>query len=110
MGRMAENISAFYLRAKLFSIIEKNFRTPVGEIDIIACRADLLIFTEVKMRSSKQGMAGAMEMVNRERIIGAAKYYLARNPQMADKTLRFDVIFLAPFALPLHLRGVFEAG
>ncbi len=108
-GRVAENIAAIYLRAQLFSILIKNFKTPVGEIDIIARRADLLVFVEVKMRSSKHGMAEALEAVNQRRIIRAAKYYLARNPQMADKNLRFDVIFLKPRAFPVHLRGAFEA-
>jgi len=108
-GRMAEYIATLYLRMKFFSILKKNFKTPVGEIDIIAKRADLLIFVEVKMRSSKHGMAEALEAVNQRRIIRAAKYFLARNPQMADKNLRFDVIFLKPLAFPVHLRGAFEA-
>jgi len=108
-GRLAEFIATLYLRAMFFSILKKNFKTPIGEIDIIAKRADLLIFAEVKMRNSKQGMAEALEAVNQRRIIRAAKYYLARNPQMADKNLRFDVIFLAPFAFPVHFKGAFEA-
>ncbi|VAW22830.1 Endonuclease [hydrothermal vent metagenome] len=102
-------MATLYLRAKFFSIVKKNFKTPVGEIDIIAKRADLLIFVEVKMRSSKHGMAEALEAVNQRRIIRAAKYFLARNPQMADKNLRFDVIFLKPLTFPVHLRGAFEA-
>ncbi|MCF6325897.1 MAG: YraN family protein [Devosiaceae bacterium] len=108
-GRLAENIAVFFLRVKLFSILKKNFKTPVGEIDIIAKRGDLLIFVEVKMRNSKQGMAQALEAVNQDRIIRAAKYFLACNPQMADKNLRFDVIFLAPFAFPVHFKGAFVA-
>jgi len=108
-GQMAENITVFFLRIKIFSILKKNFKTPVGEIDIIAKRGDLLVFVEVKMRNSKQGMAEALDAVNQRRIIRAAKYYLAGNPQMADKNLRFDVIFLSPFAFPVHLKGAFEA-
>ena len=108
-GRIAEELAAFLLRAKLFSILKKRFKTPVGEIDLIAKRANLIIFVEVKARNSKQALPEALAAVNRHRIARAAKYFLASNPQMADKNLRFDVIFLAPFALPVHLKGAFEA-
>ncbi len=108
-GRHAETIAGIFLRLKFFSIIEKRLKTPPGEIDIIARRGNLLIFVEVKMRRDKKTMAEALEGINRRRITGAAKYFLAANPQMADKNLRFDVIFLAPLAFPVHLKGAFEA-
>jgi putative endonuclease len=49
-GRFAETLAAWSLRIKGFRIIARGFRTPVGEIDIIARRGGLLVFIEVKAR------------------------------------------------------------
>ena len=49
-GRFAETLAAWSLRIKGFRIISRGFRTPVGEIDIIARRGGLLVFIEVKAR------------------------------------------------------------
>ena len=107
-GRWAENIAAWYLRARFFSILDQRYKSPGGEIDIIARRGDLIVFVEVKMRKNASRMAEALQAVNQRRIIRAAYFYLAQNPDFADKTLRFDVLFLAPFTWPTHLMGAFE--
>jgi len=109
LGRRAEFFAGLFLRAKFFSILQKRYKTPIGEIDIIARRGDLLIFVEIKLRRKKSAIAEALQAVNRRRIVGAAKHYLAKNPHLAEKNMRFDVIFLAPFVIPVHLKGAFEA-
>lgn len=108
-GRVAETIATWYLRAKLFSIRHQRYKTPGGEIDIIATRGELTVFVEVKARKSPKAKAEALASVNQRRIVRAAEFFLARNPQMTEKTLRFDVIFLAPLRWPHHLQGAFEA-
>ena len=107
-GRLGETLAALYLRLKFYSIRATRVKTPVGEIDLIAARGKTTIFVEVKLRSSADSLEEALEAVNRRRIARAANYYLARNPQLAGRSLRFDVIFLAPFALPRHVTGAFE--
>jgi Holliday junction resolvase-like predicted endonuclease len=52
LGISAESRAAAYLIAKGFRILARRWRSPVGEIDIIACRRQLLIFVEVKARPS----------------------------------------------------------
>lgn len=107
-GRRAEFWAALFLRCQFFSIRAKRFRTPVGEIDLIASRFGLTVFVEVKTRMDARGEEEALASVNAERIGRAAGYYLMRHPELAETPLRFDVIFLAPFAWPRHVRGAFD--
>ncbi len=108
-GRLAETIAVWLLRARFFSILARRVKTPGGEIDIIARRADTVIFVEVKMRRSRSLEYQALAGVNRRRIVTAARFFLANNPSLAGKTLRFDVIFLAPMSWPRHVRNAFQS-
>jgi len=107
-GRFGETLVAFYLRAQFYRILAVRAKSPVGEIDLIARRGRNVIFVEVKLRRHIDGLGDALMAVNRRRISRAAQYYLARHPQYGDYTLRFDVIFLAPFTWPRHVKGAFE--
>lgn len=107
-GRRAESIAALYLRLKFYSILDQRIKTPVGEIDLIARRGDWVVFVEVKMRRTPHAKAEALAQVNKKRIINAAQFFLTTNPELSQKNLRFDVIFLAPFTWPTHLQGAFE--
>jgi putative endonuclease len=107
-GRRAEALAALFLQAKGYRIKERRFRTPVGEIDLIAERFGITAFIEVKARASRKSEAEALEAVNQGRIGRAAQFYLARHPELAETDLRFDVIFLAPLSWPRHVRNAFE--
>ena len=107
-GRFGEALAALYLRGQGFSIRATRVKTPVGEIDLVARRGKLVLFVEVKVRSDREGAATALAAVNQRRISRAAQYYLARHPALLSSNLRFDVIFLAPWTWPRHVRGAFE--
>ena len=107
-GRIGEILAALYLRAQFFAIKASRIKTPVGEIDLVAERGRLTVFVEVKVRANKHKEADALAAVNKHRISRAANYYLTKNPHLADRYLRFDVIFLAPWSWPRHVRGAFE--
>lgn len=106
-GHRGEALAAFFLRLKLYRIIETRYKTPVGEIDLIAERFGITVFVEVKARSKASGHAEALAAVNQSRIVRAAEYWLSRNPTKAHTDLRFDVIFLAPRSWPRHLQNAF---
>lgn len=108
-GRWAEELAAWFLRLKFYSIREKRYKTPVGEIDLIASRFGVTVFVEVKARALARSEGEALEAVNQARIVRAAQYFLTRNPRLADTPLRFDVIFLARRRLPRHVRNAFSA-
>lgn len=93
LGKNGEDIAVEYLLQKGYKIIERNFYSKVGEIDIIALKDEYVVFIEVKTRSSKQ-YGTPSEAVTKEKIkhlYRTARYYLyTRNLQ--DEFVRFDVI------------------
>ena len=106
-GRRGEMWAELFLRLKLYRVIARRVKTPVGEIDLIARRGGVTVFVEVKARAFSHQEAGALLAVNRRRITKAAQFWLMRRPELAAGELRCDVIFLAPFAWPRHLKGAF---
>src|ERR1700754_1715702 len=108
-GLSAEARAGAYLMAKGYRILAKRFRTPYGEIDIVARRRNLLAFVEVKARASLDEAAYAVTPRNQRRIIDAAQAWLMTHPEHADFEMRFDVMLIAPRHLPRHLLAAFDA-
>ncbi|MGN6487444.1 MAG: YraN family protein [Devosia sp.] len=107
-GRRGETLAAWFLRLKGYRILASRFKTPMGEIDLVAQRFGTLVFVEVKARRSGS-LADAWLAVNDRRIARAAGYFLARHPRYAASDLRYDVIFLAPMTWPRHVVNAFDA-
>lgn len=97
-GRMGENIAFQYLINHDFKIIDRNFRSKFGEIDIIAQKGNKLFFVEVKTRSNlKKGMP--YEAINKHKIYQlkkASTYFLIQNDYKNLKcTLSaFSILFI----------------
>ena len=108
-GLSAESRAAAYLRAKGYRILAKRFRTPHGEIDLIAKRRNLVAFVEVKARATLDDAAFAVTPHQQGRIINAAEAWLAAYPRYAGFELRFDAILIAPRRFPRHLLAAFDA-
>src|SRR6202163_3120549 len=75
-GLSAESRAAAFLMAKGYRNLAKRFRTPYGEIDIVARRRGLLAFIEVKARASLDEAAYAVTPRQQQRIIAAAQAWL----------------------------------
>jgi putative endonuclease len=108
-GLSAESRAATYLIAKGYRILTRRFRTPYGEIDIIAKRRNLLAFVEVKARATLDDAAYAVTSRQQKRIVDAANVWLMAHPEHANFDLRFDAMLVAPRHLPRHLPGAFDA-
>lgn len=92
IGDMGEKKAVKFLKKKGYSILETNFKTKFGEIDIIAKKDDCICFVEVKTRSS-ENFGEPREAVNfykQQKISSVAKFYLMK--QKEDMMCRFDVI------------------
>ncbi|WP_296522055.1 YraN family protein [Rhodoplanes sp.] len=109
LGLSAESRAAAFLMAKGYRIIARRYKTPVGEIDIVAQRLGTVVFVEVKARTSLDAAAESISLRQRSRIIDAAQYWLAAHPKTEGLALRFDAILIAPGSLPRHLPGAFDA-
>jgi len=108
-GISAESRAAAYLMAKGYRILARRFRTPHGEIDLVAKRRNLVAFVEVKARASLDEAAYAVTPRQRARIIDAAQAWLAAHPEHAELDLRFDAMLIAPRRLPRHVIAAFDA-
>jgi putative endonuclease len=108
-GLSAQARAAAYSLAKGYRILAKRFRTPYGEIDIVARRRNLLAFIEVKARASLDEAAYAVTPRQQARIIAAAQAWLMAHPEHAEYDLRFDAMLIAPRRLPRHLLAAFDA-
>src|SRR5882672_6590565 len=108
-GLSAESRASAFLMAKGYRILAKRFRTPYGEIDIVARRRNLLAFVEVKARASLDEAAYAVTPRQQRRIIDAAQAWLMAHPEHANFDLRFDAVLIAPRRLPRHLLAAFDA-
>jgi putative endonuclease len=108
-GLSAESRAAALLMAKGYRILAKRFRTPYGEIDLVARKRNLLAFIEVKARANLDDAAYAVTPRQQERIIEAAQAWLVAHPEHANFELRFDAMLIAPRRVPRHLLAAFDA-
>lgn len=92
LGLKGEKAAVRYLRFRRWRIIERNFVTPFGEIDIIARKGDTLAFIEVKTRLSDIfGVPSeAVNDAKKRRYILGSNYFLVN--KNIDLTVRFDII------------------
>ena len=96
LGKWGERVAENFLASKGYTIISRNFRTPYGEIDLIAEAGSpddrMIVFCEVKTRTTKS-FGPPEEAVNSRKIahfMSAAQYYMQQNP--SDVSWRLDVI------------------
>jgi putative endonuclease len=108
-GISAESRAAMVLVAKGFRILARRWRSPVGEIDIVARRRSLLVFVEVKAREKLDDAAWSVTERQRGRIVAAAQAWLARYPDEKITDIRFDAMLVAPGRIPRHIPAAFDA-
>ena len=92
-GREGEDLAAAILESHGYRILDTNFRSPFGEIDIVAEESGCLVFVEVKRRrgSSFGASLEAIDARKRQHIIRSAQVYLKKN-RLVDRRVRFDVV------------------
>lgn len=92
-GKRGEDIAVDYLRKLGYQIMERNYRCPLGEIDIVARDKDVLVFIEVKSRQTEAfgDPELAVGKTKQKKIALMAMYYLA-NKYAGSPKARFDVV------------------
>ena len=83
-----------------YRVLAHRYKTPVGEIDLIAKKGKTLIFIEVKARDSLQQGADAIQNKAKRRIENTAKLFLAKNTNIVYEDLRIDVMIVTSFLKP----------
>ncbi len=101
-GLFAETIAALMLRLNGHRIVARRYKTPVGEIDLVALKGRRLAFVEVKRRKTTDDAAWTLPAKQRRRIIRAAQYWLAGHPEFSGHDIAFDVVLAAPWPRPRY--------
>ncbi|MCF1505087.1 YraN family protein [Afifella sp. H1R] len=107
-GHMAEMAAALFLMMKGYRILARRYRTPLGEIDLIARRGRTVAFVEVKLRGERAAADWALTPRSERRIGAAASVWTSRHPAAMQFTQRFDLVLVSPFRLPRHLADAFR--
>ena len=111
-GRAGEELAAAFLVEKGLAVVERNFRCPGGEIDLICRDRGTLVFVEVKTRSGDvRGEPGeAVGRAKKSRLVRAASLYLSRN-RAWNRPSRFDlvsILFLPGETVVAHWEDVID--
>jgi putative endonuclease len=109
LGLSAESRAAAFLIAKGYRIVARRWRSPVGEVDIVARRRNVLVFVEVKARNQLDDAAYSVTERQQRRIAAAAAAWLAARPEDSMRDIRFDAMLVAPGRLPRHITAAFDA-
>lgn len=106
-GRWSEWAAAIFLMLKGYRILRLRYRVRAGEVDIIARRGDMIAFVEVKARRNLMSAIDAVTVTSQSRIRAAGDHWLARQPDAARLSLRYDIVAVLPWTWPRHIEGAF---
>ena len=107
-GLAAERLAALWLRLKGYRILARRWRSPAGELDLVACKGGIIAFVEVKGRGDAQTAAEALSRRQRLRLERAAGDFLRHHSRFAALSPRFDVFLVVAGHRPVHLRDAWR--
>ncbi len=110
-GRTGEDVACEYLKKKKYEIIERNFTTNVGEIDIVAADDGYLVFVEVKARRSTEygAPSEAVNYFKQRKISQVASQFLSKYKKL-NYPVRFDVIEVYMDTMTVnHIENAFDS-
>lgn len=112
LGKEGERLAEDFLRNKGYKLVERNFRCPAGELDLIALDGRVIVFVEVKTRSGDR-FGGPLEAVpprKQRKMIESAQFFLSQK-KLHHREARFDVVGISRAgARPVveHVENAFE--
>lgn len=107
-GMLSESRAAWFLRLKGYRILARRYKTPLGEIDIIARRGRLIAFVEVKRRATMLEALSCLTPAMQRRIANAARHFIAAYPDYGDYDMRFDLMALGRGLSIRHLDNAWQ--
>lgn len=106
-GRRAELLCQFWLRLKGYRILATRYKSPAGEIDIIALRGNMLIAAEVKARSNRTDALYAVSSDQQRRIARALESYAGNIGHSGD--LQLDLMIVGTWGRIEHMKNAWQA-
>ena len=95
LGTDGERAAERFLRARGYTILARNYRCPLGEVDLIALDGGTVVFVEVKTRRGAGSPFDAVDPRKQRQIARAAEHYLNAH-RLQDRDVRFDVVGVSP--------------
>nr|CAH7721098.1 unnamed protein product [Callosobruchus chinensis] len=102
-GYFGELLVSIYLKLKFYNVIKRRFRCKLGEIDLIVSKKKELIFIEVK--TSLFGKEVPISHFQCQSIINSSKYFLSKNLDFLDYSVRYDLCFLSLRRRPIYIKN-----
>lgn len=111
LGREAESLACRHLEQAGLSLLERNYRCRLGELDIIMRQGETLVFVEVRYRGPGALVDAATSVDRRKqtRLVATAQHYLQQYPHLASLPCRFDVIAIATVAGQMQVEWITHA-
>lgn len=109
-GHAAEWTAAIWLMLRGYRILGFRLNSRAGEIDLLACRGRVLAVVEVKRRTTMAAAILALRPLQHDRLVAAGQAIRRSRPALQRLDLRIDMVALAPWRFPRHLRGVERRG
>ena len=109
-GRKGEDMAYQYLNQRGYQLLDRNYRCPLGEIDLIMADGGTIVFVEVKFRTSyaRGGGAEAVHYHKQQHLYRAAQWYI-RQHRYEGRAFRMDIIEINGKELR-HIPNAFDAG
>lgn len=108
IGLLAEWLCILRLWLTGWRVLARRFRHPLGEVDLIAKRRNIIAFIEVKARSSGRKALESIHPAQQQRIMRSAQMWMAKHPQFQAYDMRFDVMWLSHWPFPHRLTDAFR--
>jgi putative endonuclease len=112
LGKEGEKVAERYLRKKGYRVVERNYRCPAGEVDLIVLDRRVIVFVEVKTRTDHRfgTPLEAVESRKQRKMIQAAQFFISQK-KLHQRDARFDVVGISwPGGDPVvqHIQNAFE--
>ncbi|MEL6947065.1 MAG: YraN family protein [Pseudomonadota bacterium] len=101
-GHRAEIFAACALMLKGYRPLGRRFKSPMGEIDLIMGKRDLVVFVEVKARATHEAALNSITATAKKRIEKAARHWISTQKDGSSLSWRFDVVTVVPGGWPRH--------
>lgn len=111
IGNSGEVRALNFFKDNGYEIVEANFRCRSGEVDLIVCKDDVIVFVEVKtlLWGSPEVLAKELNSQKQKRILETSKYFLSKHRQYSNSFVRFDVVVIDMPGYPsvYHIENAF---
>lgn len=110
-GLEGEDAAAAYFEGLGFAVLDRRWKCPEGELDLVVANQALIVFVEVKARATAAAGHAALEGISQAptRLLAAAEHWMAAHPEaLQGRDMRFDVVLIVPSEPVAHIENALQ--